>query len=258
MSELFFKGLGATLITSVSNHKTYSVMWSLISPYVVSWKYNREPNKDRIDSIKSCILKGNYVPLYLHLGRILPNLMELVCYDGNHRKEACNLLLNEHGIDNCVIIDVIDDTNDYEIHQEFKKLSKSIQVPSMYMEEPTDKSLRTIVNKKEIIDTYRKKYNSLLSDSTRCTKPRFNINTFTEDIDEIYTLCGSSKDIVYEVLSEMNSQYKADYESSVVISDKVRSLCKENDMWLFVKSRRLDMNDVVKSFKKLSMEYILN
>lgn len=254
MSELFFENLGGKLISCVRNHKTYSIMWSIISKYVVSWKYNREPNEERICMIKSFMLKGNYVPLYLHVGRILPNLIDLLCYDGNHRKEACNRLLNEHGIDNCVIIDVIDDTNDYEIHQEFKKLSKSIQVPSMYMEEPTDKSLRIIIDKKDIIDTYRKQYNKLISDSIRCNKPRFNIDLFTEDIDEIYTLCGS-KDIVYEILSDMNMQYIKEYDGYV--SDKITSLCRESNMWLFIKSRRIDMNDVIKTFKKLSMEYIL-
>lgn len=254
MSDLFFRNIGATFICSINNHRTYSIMWSKITDYVVSWKYNREPNEDRIEMIKDCLSKNVYVPLYIHVGRIMPNLMELVCYDGNHRREACNRLLKQDGIDYCVIIDVIDDTSDYELHHEFRMLSKSIQIPSMYMEKPSDTTLRIINDKKDIIETYKKKYSSLISQSTRCIRPRFNIDLFTEDIDEIYSIC-KDKDIVYEILSCMNTQYKQD--ATMLYEEKIYKLCNETNMWLFSKNRRIDMNEVHRTYKMLSMNNLL-
>lgn len=220
------------------DHYGYLIDWRLIAPICVKWSRNRDPDQTRIEEMYQFYLKGGYIPAVIHLAEL--NTEGLVCYDGNHRRELYNRLINQdEALRLAVMIDVVYQSNQNTIYDAFNALNRSIQVPAIYLEEQDSKKINDELLK--IVKSYETKYKKFLSTSSRCHPPHFNRDSLLDNLYEIYKAFNGKIDVgeLMGLLEELNKAYASgdicrpheNYRENVI------NKCKEHGLWLFLERR---------------------
>jgi hypothetical protein len=232
MNALFNK-IG-TLILVNGRHKMYMVEWEVVKPIIQKWSCNREPDMERVKEIKSHIENGGYVPLILHVADTKEE--GLVCYDGNHRREALNILSKPP----TVILDVLCDASKRDIYNEITQINKSVPVPTMYVGEDGN-NIEVLKVRDQItclVKRYESKYKSFASTSSRCHAPNFNRDMFMENILEIWKDMDGviSIDDLDTILQKINIAYSEGRmcRPHHTYRPQIVQKCKEGGLWLFI------------------------
>lgn len=177
--EVLLRKVG-TFVASYGKHQLFLVEWDIVKQLIHKWSCNRDPDMRRVQEIRDHIVNGGYVPHILYIADAEEGL---VCYDGNHRREAFNLLETPPQI----ILDVLCKATKKEIYQEFTNLNKSVQVPAMFVGDDGDNvevlKVRDQITK--LVRKYETDYKSFASTSSRCHAPNFNRDMLMENIFEI-------------------------------------------------------------------------
>lgn len=231
MFELFFNKT-CKQVVSYNNHNIYLVNWKNINKLVGLWKYNRPPDKNRVEKIKNYIETNNYVPGIIYLAEIDD---KLYCYDGNHRREALNLTNKDYN----VLIDVMFNSTHLKTKQIFNDINKAISVADIYINNENDKdNLEVKQQIQKLVIFYEKKYKHFISVSSRYRSPNFQRDAFINQVYEIHNNLNVSVEKIQKVLSKMNELYCSEVLSFNKPKNKynVNTLkkCEKHNFWLFI------------------------
>jgi len=226
--EAVFDKLG-TRIYKKNRHIGYLMKWKLVSPMCKRWMYNRESDSARVKEMIEFYKNGGYIPTLIHLADV--HGCGIVCYDGNHRREVFEECMSS---DDICMIDVMFDVTHQEVHEAFTNVNKSVQLPAMYIEEPSDIKTQII----DLVRSYEKKYKEFVSPSARCHVPNFNRDTFTDNIYDIYKAYNGRLTVadISNLLEKLNMFYAngimcrphSSYKESVITK------CRSYNLWLFL------------------------
>jgi hypothetical protein len=162
-------------IYAENKHIGYLVQWSLIAPLCKKWSRNRDPDMNRVSEMVEYHMKGGYIPKMIHMADIRDE--GLVCYDGNHRREVFNHVVEDFS---CVV-DVIFNASQNDVYIAFNHINKSIQLPAIYLDEPSSKESSSV--KEEIlalVKHYETNFKTFLSTSPRYTYGKSKMETPVE------------------------------------------------------------------------------
>lgn len=203
----------AIVITSITNLHLFQ-----------RWEYNRPPDMEKVNSIKQSIHDNTFVHGIIYIAEMNDRL---VCYDGNHRREA---LLNFKSGN--IVINFLRNATDKIIEKRFRNLNLSTPVSDLYLDDPNTTndikiSIQDCVKK---LSTNYKQFNSF---SSRCKRPNFNRDTLT---DYLYQICKNhslllKSDEIYNILIKINEKYSS---LNFKCNDKIKKKITEHKFFLFI------------------------
>lgn len=225
-----------------NKHRTYVCRWLVISPLIKRWSKNRECDQKRVQELLEYHKKGGYIPKLIHIA----NLKEgLICYDGNHRREMFDLLEDKNFN---VIVDVIFDAKEKDVYTSFENINKSVQLPSIYLGSNIATDIQDQI--KELVRKYELRYPKLLSPSSRCAKPNFNRDSFTENIFDVYKYF--EEEISIEDISTLFQKLNVSYSKGMyckdhsLIKSTILDKCRKYGLWLFIEGRTISFEHLIK------------
>jgi len=229
--ETLLASIGTCLGKQGDKHVTFLVDWGLLKPIVKKWSRNRDPDMQRVQEIGQYMSHGGYVPVILHLADVQDE--GIVCYDGNHRREALNLLEKPPH----VIIDMLCNASQKDVYDAFDMLNKSVQVPAIYFEQE-DLSYQIKDQLIQLVKSYETKYKSHLSPSPRCHAPQFNRDQLVDQLHRIITLFQGRVSVasLKDALEVLNALYKQGRlcKPHHTYKEKVIAKCRDSGLWLFI------------------------
>lgn len=219
-----------THISDNGNHSIYLIDWQLIKAFIKKWSRNREPDQGRIDEIIHFLNSDGYIPSLIHLAELEDE--GLVCYDGNHRREAFNKSTESRK----VLIDIIHNATQKEVIECFKNINKSVQVPELFFQESVTIKIREEIL--GLVKQYETNFKEFLSTSARCRTPHFNRDTFIDNIFHIWKEYNGKYTIgeISALLIKLNEAYKDGKigKCHSIYSEKIIDKCKKVGLWLFI------------------------
>jgi hypothetical protein len=164
---------------------TRRILYSVRSDFLVShtdiWYRNRYPDNDRVtDIMKSIELEGEPDNrIYLALITGIPKLM---CFDGNHRREALIRLYHLKNFTCWVDLDILMNVEDTDVVNAFRRINLGVSVPDVYIEtNETEHTNGTIVYRcEEFIKEFKIKWNFAIVDKNKTRAPYCTKNNFIE------------------------------------------------------------------------------
>jgi hypothetical protein len=210
----------------------------LLEEYTEQWKYNRNLNNEKIQSICDSIKDKIVLDTVLHF---MYTKEHLICFDGNHRREALILLNKRYGISIkvcCYIYICLDDNNvDKEIVDRFKIINQMTPIPDIYndiIDNLGNLGNNNLLIKKDIIEEvfmkYKNKYKLFYSKNSKCRRPNFNDTVFKD-------LCnGLSFNSIRELEDELCrlNTTKEKIKWNICVSKNIIAKCDVNNFYLFI------------------------
>lgn len=198
---------------------------------IEKWEFNRDPDADRVAEIHEHILRVKRVDGIIYLGDIKN---KIVCYESNHRREALK------GIEECevILIDVMWNTNDEELKDEFRRLNKAVSVSELYVaEKPVD--FNELVAAR---DAFCKQYAGVKSTSPNPHRPSFEQNGLLNDFAQITKENHISVAEMMRRLEILNDEMSR--RDRKKLKESVIEKCTKSGCWLFAWDRRLNAKDL--------------
>lgn len=192
--------------------------------HIENWNQNRPADISRVDDLIQHYKNRNekLVPGVIYAWK-KDNWLQI--FDGIHRV----LSAMNHHLDMTVLIQIYDTTEESLIVDEFKNINKSINVPTIYLEEDQHYKKQCI---ESIVEKFCKKYKPFVSPSKNHQPQNFNRDKLIEYIST-FSINFSKKNVDEFVLKEfrgLNFQAK-DYIHRNKI--KVPNKCYEHSFFLF-------------------------
>ena len=216
-----------------SNHQLWWVPVKLFNQLPIEkWEFNRDPDMDRVAEIHDHILRAKRADGIIHLADIKN---KIVCYESNHRREALK------GIDDCadILIDLMWNTNDEELKEEFRRLNKAVSVAELYIaEKPVDFNELIVAR-----DAFCKKYAMLKSTSPNSHRPAFEQNSLLDDFARITKENKISVPELMKRLESLNDEMSR--RDRKKLKEGVIEKCIKSGCWLFAWERRLNAKELV-------------
>ena len=242
-----------TLSYQSGNHTGYVVSSDVVNTIVKKWRGNRDPDSTRVIEIKEYMVLHVYVPV-ISVALLDGNLL---CYDGNHRREAI-LMLNDA---TPVLLDVLYcPQGENDIIREFIALNKTVPVSELHLATCTsarDSSSAAVkVQILDLVKSYEARFRRFASTSHRCNAPNFNRDRFTDNIYALHRASGCSVDDIAAALEKLNVLYSptqsvAHTNHPVVnvyraktLPDRIREKCVKGGLWLFAWHHDIPLQDV--------------
>lgn len=213
----------------LGKHCKYVCDFKHISGLCERWQHNRPADSDRVSEIIDCYKNGIYVPNIFHLAEVN---QKLVCYDGNHRREA--LVLAQ--INPKVIIDIIYNCDKENIINEFRNLNKSVSVPEIFLD---DSEIKAEIY--EFVRLFCIKYNFYCKTSQNPQRPNFNRDGFCDEVYRIHKDLDLTIAQIARGLSLLNTAYKLLYGN---LKPTILQKCKQGDLYLFAISKTIIITDL--------------
>jgi hypothetical protein len=212
---------------------------SILEESSEQWKYNRNLNNDKIVSICNIIKDKIILDTVLHFFYFNDNGIEkLICFDGNHRREALILLYKKYKINIkvcCYIYKCKNINNiDKEIVDKFKIINQMTPIPDIYNDiiNNLDNNDALIKHKnilEEIFKIYKKKYKEFYSINSKCRRPNFNETTF-KDLCNLFEI--NSKQELLEHLDTYNLKKRKKIHNSFLSKTNVAK-CEVHGFYIF-------------------------
>lgn len=230
--EVIIDSLAESVLYTSAQHKGYLISWKLIAPLCHKWSRNRDPDSSRVDEMVKYAEEGGYIPPIIHLAEL--SIENLVCYDGNHRREVFGRLT----IDMMCIVDVMFNTKQEDVYRAFEALNKSVQLPAIYLGEETTTNVQLKNEIVNFVEDFIQKYKECYSTSARCQRPHFNKDTFMDNITEIHSRFRGHVSIrdIGKALEKLNEEYSKGNLCRPHSHYKNRAIakCEKTSLWLFL------------------------
>jgi len=197
------------------------------------WKYNRPPDKERVQEIHTYMTESKRVDGIIYLACVDK---ELVCYESNHRREALNGLTDVHHI----LVDILWDATDEMVKGEFLRLNKAVSVPELYVVEDTTinvDELRRMTT--QFCDTFK----ALKVNTGRPQAPNFNSDMVMGEFHRVMKENKIGSNELWLRLMRLNATMASRDHSK--LSAKVIEKCEKSGCWLFAWSRVLDAKELL-------------
>jgi hypothetical protein len=205
---------------------------NILDKFTEQWKYNRNLNMEKVDEIRKIASSKAILDTVLHF---VYTDEKLICFDGNHRREALILLNKTQGINVkvCCYIYKINHTDiDKEIVNKFKLINQMTPIPDIYTEIIDNlESNQKLLDKKDIIEQvfqeYKIAYKHFYSVNSKCRRPNFTDTTFKD-------LCHSFEFVTKTQLeSFLLKQNKHKQNKSKILPKQMLNKCETYDFYIF-------------------------
>lgn len=214
------------------HHGDHYVYWIPLNIFnqlpIKRWKHNRPSDVDRVIEIHEFMKVSKRMDGIIYLACI-DN--ELVCYESNHRREALKGLEEIHDI----LVDVIWNTTDERIKEEFVRLNKSVSVPELYIDKTVEINIEEL---RKVVDDFCKLYKTHKVSTGKPQRPNFNRDNLTDDLYRIMKDNSISLTDLMMKLTEYNKQLLL--KDKTKLSEKIIEKCNKSGLWLFAWKSRLD------------------
>jgi len=202
------------------------------------WAFNRPSDLKRAAEIAKRIKKIGFVEGVFFVALTVDEDKDehLVCYDGNHRRAALRLLLEEDSeTQYTVAVTISTDLSKISIVDRYKNLNKAIPVPDLY------KKTVSLERKKlslRIANRIAKEWGACVKSTRNPRKPNFNVGNLA---DMIYIFLDEKEaDITYEKFMEhvwaVNKMYSKNEKLLRPLTALVTRKVKTTSCYLFLKS----------------------
>ena len=236
-------------LSKQGKHTIYLSDSHTITQHTKIWSKNRPPDMMRVHEIKKDILKNDIVDGILYFANILDE--GIVCYDGNHRREALSLIEKSYKI----LINVVELPSDNYLCTKFIKLNMCVPITELYLNcrEPTISSsgrkkikfvkknnIEKIKQSIQILsEYYANKWKEHRKTSPIPRKPNFNWDSLQlklkNIIDSQKHIETDNIDILKDCIDNYNTTIctkKYTYNVSIKMLQK----CDKNDCYIFLES----------------------
>jgi hypothetical protein len=167
------------------------------------WSKNRPCDRERVNELKKYIENNGYVDGFIYFANISGE--GLVCYDGNHRREALMELNKSYKI----MINVLEEPTFEYLSNKFVSLNKCVPVTELFLD--TSKSEDT---KKKVIDVtnhFCLKWKQHRKTTPNPNRPNFNRDQLQSKIVNILdyfniSLDNITYDLIIYYINEFNKQ----------------------------------------------------
>jgi hypothetical protein len=232
---------GKFLCKISENEELYLIESSKLVKYTNNWKYNRPPDKERVNEILKTIYNNTYINNPIHIAEIInrDNSIKYVCYDGNHRREAFKEYNNNNDDLLCMenkllVINLLSNIDQESIKKRFKIMNSGCPVPELYIEN-SKQIFKDKIEKitKDVCNKYLK--HKSISKSPQ--KPNFNrdllINILFEKFKNIPNI---NENEIIKSIDNLNSKYEKGIHINLNnFSLRCIKKCKKNKCFLFLK-----------------------
>lgn len=205
----------------------------------INWEYNRPVDDIRVQDLIQYIKEHNYVPGIIYLAEIIDknDNRTIVCYDGNHRREALIKLDNNMR----VLCQLLCNTTNGKIIERFKNLNKAVSVSELYLDD-INRTKKIKKELEEVVKYFVAKYPKNVSGAKSPNKCNFNKDIF---IEKLYKYYKDDKMIVsHEIVTALlvlNEKYKNKKIKIKRISASTRERCDKSGLYLFLKDFTEDL-----------------
>lgn len=220
-------------------HNVYLADSRIIVKNTKIWSKNRPTDILRVNEIKEYIHKNGYVDGCIYLANIPEQ--GLVCYDGNHRREALSLL-NKLNKSYKIFINVLENPSDKYLCESFINLNKCVPVTDLYMEPEKDteetKLLKTIVD--DLSNHYAIIWDKHRTTSPNPKRPNFNLDGLKTRLKNIIeaselTVSYDNKFKLIEHINGCNDTIQNNIDIKVhKVTQKMLEKCSINNCYLFL------------------------
>jgi len=193
------------------------------------WSRNRAPDIKRVEKIKNYILEKNIVDGIIYLAKINEGL---ICYDGNHRREALKLIDKDFPI----YVSILENPSDLFLEEKFRDLNKCVPISDLVFNKG---SSHIEINKiKKVCDHFMKIWKDHHKGSSRPKRPNFNQNSFEEKIAKILEFYKQnikkvSTDNIIKFVNQYNLNLREKLDSFTA-SKNIKDKCIKNNCYLFI------------------------
>jgi len=206
-----------------------------------NWRYNRQPDDNRVIEIKKYINQHEKIDGIIYLAALHD---KLVCYDGGHRLAAIDAILKDPGLGNpcsCyspVLISFMFVDEEGAIIDHFRALNRCVSIPEIYTAAEAREDKRKVVI--AVCGHYKGLYPSFFVGTTSPQLPHENKSRFESKLGELYEDLekdGTCKNLnndatLLKILGDQNEYYKQNIPK---ISAKRKQKCIAADFYLFMK-----------------------
>lgn len=227
-----------------------------------NWKYNRPPDLVRVAALSEYIIYNSPQMdsmIYCNYNSIA-NKYEI--FDGIHRISTIKYIVEHHEkdkydyingsiyspsidwlLDRVMIFNIRLGASEGEIMEAFMALNKSVPIPELYIENPSEKK-RACVEK--TVDAYQVLYKLHFSPSAKIQRPNINRELFTNFVSKIYDfilpenenqliqqLDEINNDVRFQVLELENSPQKM---KKFKITASMIMKCKKTNCFMFMEN----------------------
>jgi hypothetical protein len=205
--------------------------------YVNKWNGNREAERHRIDEIR----KDYETTGYMNGTIALAFTQSLVCYDGNHRREALIPGM-------CILVDIMWNAKDEDVVHDFDRINKAVSVPRIFTDRTLASDIKdTIINfvNNELIHRYR----DLYSTNASCTRPFFRKDPVIQQIHEMLVEFNCDVQQLLACIRNLNLIYsKREWKPSSTgrfkLTQNKIDKCHSTGLWLFLLQDGICVEDV--------------
>jgi hypothetical protein len=214
------------------SHFIYLVPFEVFTQLPITlWKYNRPPDEKRVVDIETEMKQSQRMDGCIYLASVNN---ELVCYEGNHRREA----LKHLQVCQPILVDMIWNADDELLKREFARLNKAVSVPELYVN-PNLISIKSEIQ--EFIKEICIRHPDHVSTKQKCQRPNFNRDNLTDQIVRIIKEANIDIDTFKYKIEELNEKYK--HEDHSKLNPQMVKKCEKSGMWIFIHSTHLDTKD---------------
>jgi len=162
----------------------YSVRSDFLVHYTDIWYRNRYPDTDRVNDIMKSIEVEGEPDNRVYLAWI-KGISKLMCFDGNHRREALIRLYHLKGFTCWIDLDILMNVEDMDVVNAFRRINLGVSVPDVYIEAndmEVDKPLeQTLVYQcEEFIEEFKNKWKYVIVDKNKTRAPYCTKNNFID------------------------------------------------------------------------------
>lgn len=232
-----------THIYTLDGHSGFLVNVNVVSSLIKCWSKNRKHDEYRINELAQYLLQDGWVPPLIYIANVPGE--GLVCYDGNHRREAYKKVSPQLDKKQ-VIVDILHKSSD--IYDAYNCINKS--VPLAQIDLMMDKDSMKIREELDgFMTAFSERYQEYLSPSTRSNRPNFNRDNVK---DQLYSFLVRhefqvSMDKLKELLEVLNKAYSNNTRAGSnqkTLKETVVAKCKKGKLWLFAWRRDLPEADL--------------
>jgi len=217
-------------------HGKHHIYWVPVKFFndlpIQKWKFNRPPDRERVDEIHQYILKEKRVDGIIYLASVNG---KLICYESNHRREALK------GIEEIdpILVDIMWDTTDDKVKQEFIRLNKAVSVPDLFVGDDSQVDVEELLR---IRNDFCRHFKELKSPAKNPHVPNFNPDAL---LDEFHRVMKENRIGAPELLCRlMRLNDDMSRRDRSKLSPKVIEKCEKYGLWLFAWSKVLNSNEL--------------
>ena len=171
------------------------------------WSENRPPDMLRVSEIKEYIKKNDNVDGILYFANILNE--GLVCYEGEHRRQALKSLEKNYKI----FVNIVENPHIDYLRNKFISLNKCVPVTELYLNNQSHKCTQ---NHLELIESitkyYCKKWKTHRKTNPNPNRPNFNKEMLKQkifNISETYIKNNETKEQIIDCVDRFNLKIKS-------------------------------------------------